>query len=265
MPPATHFAMRTRCCLVGLLSSLAGCQREESLKPNPCLNAVSPATTFQVLNQVGSASFACDTILPGTVVLQAPAGLVDGAWRISGDPRVFTQQPLTIDFDVPGTVTIRLTARHTPNTGCFPNDTGRDTLSRRLTVLPATALAIPKTAIEGKYQGACADALSDTFTVQVKRIPNRNDPTGASQVMALFNVNKGCMSPPGTPAQVRYGYQGFSFNQDTPGFPANGCKVVAGKGYLDLVDRNKLTLEYTEQDNGLAPKVRKVFVGHRVP
>lgn len=256
--------MRTYLFLICLLWGLAGCHREEQPKPDPCLGAAPLATTFQVLNQIGNASFECDTILPGTIVLQAPAGLVNCAWHISGDQRTFTQQPLTIDFTNPVTVTIQLTAQHTPNTSCFPNDKGRDTLYRRLTVLPATTLAIPKTAIEGKYQGACTDALTDIFTIQVKRIPNRNDPTGVSQTMALFNVNKGCLSPPGTPAQVRYGYQGFSFNQDTPGFPTNGCKVVIGKGYLDLIDQNKITLEYTEQDNGLATKVSKVFVGHRI-
>lgn len=248
--------------VAGALTALfVGCRHHDDPLPDPCAGVMVHSLPFKMLDQVGRASFDCDSMFLGTVVFAADPAYSSYEWKVGSDARTFTKQQFSVEFTQPVRVTVQLIGHRTPNTACFPMDKGVDTLRRVLTVLPPSPVAIPHTAIEGKFQGATTDAPTDTFTIRIFRGPNLNDPT--QERIYLFNVNKGCQVP-GRPALVVHGYQGFDFYQDVPGFPFNGCKLVSGSGALDLMDRRQIRLDYTEQDNGASPKHNKTFIGRRI-
>lgn len=242
-------------CGVSLLTT---CKHEADAGPDPCAGVTS-RPTFRMLNQIGAAAFECDSMLPGTVLFEAPQGYSAYDWTITGDPRHYATPRFSLEFELPTQVQVQLVAHRTPSPACVPGDKGIDTFYKSLTIVPASS-GIPHTAIEGKYRGVTLDAPSDSFTIQIRRGPDPFIP--AQESMQLLNVNKGCQ-PPAIPVRVTYGYQGFAFFQNYPGYPTNGCKLVIGSGALDMADHQKIRLEYTEQDKSSTPRSNKVFVGKR--
>lgn len=163
----------------------------KSPEPNPCLNAQPTTAAFNmgIYFKGGSGEWAIDTLIDSDTLLYkkfitfvAEDSLMDSyEWHIGNDPRVFTEQSVTLFFDyTEDSLKVELIAKKQPKTNCFPNDVGIDTLVRYLTIIDQK-----DNPIIGKYTGYLA-----------------SDPTTEMEVEVIFdrdlygyqinNINKGC-------------------------------------------------------------------------
>ena len=226
--------------------------------PSPCTGQSANPLSFRIQEQTGSRFFDTDTTYPRTVAFRAPRTYVAFQWTIGNDPTVFKDSVFTLEFNqAVGTIPVRLIARRALNTACFPHDDGVDTLTKVLTIVPLDPTA-PRPALLGKFNGATTDAPADTFTVRVFTAPKPSVPTDIE--LHLQNLNKGCL---GTAIDVAGGYRSVVFSQGN--FAGDGCKKVAGVGFLDPGDRNRIRFEYTQEEPiGSGIRQKKVFLGRRV-
>jgi hypothetical protein len=150
-----------------------------------------------------------------------------------------------------GSIPVRLIATRPPNTGCFKNDDGVDTLTQVMTLMPWQDQRAP---IYGKFQGSNSDAPRDTFTVRIYQGANfyyPNNPA-AEPTNYVVGVPKGC----------RYAYHNVGLTWR--GFTASGgsdcSSLEIQKGYLTT--RDSIRIQYRSQ---VTPTiVDKVFLGKRV-
>lgn len=259
-----RFSLMLRCVgsaaflWVALAASSCSHDKEVATEPNPCATAQPNPLTFKMREQVGNQFFETDSTYPRTLSFRAPRTYTTFRWKIGNDPKVFTDSSFTLEFtQAVGTIPIQLIATRALNTTCFPHDDGVDTLTKSLTILPLDPQQ-PHAAIEGKYLGATLDAPQDTFTVRVYTAPVPYSPQDRG--IFLKNLNKGCQ---GTAMSIVGGYRSIVFNQGN--FAGDGCKQVAGVGFLDPLDRNKIRFVYSQIETaGATTRTPKTFVGNRI-
>jgi len=110
-------------------------------------------------------------------------------WQIGLDPRTFNDSiHRTIFQNVAGDIDVTLKVEQgSPNTDCFPNDTGVDQVTRTVHFVPYSASTIEEelvyNPIFGEYLGSNEDTPSDTFRVKINRT---HWPTGLPNITGLF-------------------------------------------------------------------------------
>ncbi|NBC09635.1 MAG: hypothetical protein GVY26_20780 [Bacteroidetes bacterium] len=110
-------------------------------------------------------------------------------WQIGLDPRTFNDSIHRTTFqNVAGDIDVTLkVAQESPNTDCFPDDTGLDQVTRTVHFVPYTASTIEEELayrpIYGEYLGYNEDTPSDTFRVKINRT---HWPTGFPNITGLF-------------------------------------------------------------------------------
>jgi hypothetical protein len=96
-------------------------------------------------------------------------------WQIGLDPRTFNDSIHRTTFqNVAGDIDVTLkVAKESPNTDCFPDDTGVDQITRTVHFVPYTASTIEEeleySPIYGEYLGYNEDTPSDTSRVKIIR------------------------------------------------------------------------------------------------
>ena len=88
-------------------------------------------------------------------------------WTIGSDPRKRTEKKFTLFFDKPGVISenplpIKLKVTKTPDTKCFPNDTGSDSVIRKIYFLPQD-----KWPVYGKYFGSDNTKPNEKYTIEI--------------------------------------------------------------------------------------------------
>ena len=187
-----------------------------------------------------------------TVALQGPGAPYTRYEWLVGPTFQRTGRTTAVRFDAQtlGPVPVRLIATRPPNTACFKNDEGVDTLTQTLTLMPFRDQRAP---IYGKFQGSHLDTPRDTFTVRIYSGPNSVFPNNPAAEPSNYAVGlpKGCRKPY---VDIGLTWRGITAN-------SGGCTSLnITKGYLTT--RDSIRIEYRTQ---VTPTiVDKVFLGKRV-
>ena len=245
-----------------LLLAAPACRRDAPApEPDPCRTALANPLTFRILENYGTPT--PDTAFnKQTITFEAPDSLYTSyAWQIGSDPRTFDKRTVSLYFPdaPPSTLAVRLIARRPPNTRCFSQDDGLDTLTRTLTLVPRR-FARPAP-IYGRFLGSNADAPQDTFSIRVFQAPPFTTPPDplAAPYDYLRNLGRGCQSPY---FSVGLTWRGIFFNYGRNDF---GCLTESGTGHLLASNRDSIVVRYSQNRTDRDPtRVSRVFRGRRV-
>lgn len=229
---------------------LPGCH-DKTPAPDPCQGQLANPLTFRFIEAFGTPT--PDTAYNNQpMVFEAPGAPYTSYQWLVGQLDVRTGQRISVRFDgqTRGAIPVRLIATRPPNTACFKNDDGVDTLTKVLTLVPDYSLRAP---IYGRFQGADKSTPNDTFTVRIYQGANfyyPNNPA-AEPTNYIVGVPKGCRKP--------YFDIGLTWRGITAS--SGGCTGLnITKGYLTT--RDSIRLEYRTQ---VFPTIiDKVFLGKRI-
>lgn len=230
--------------------SLAGCRDKPDPLPDPCAGQRANPLTMQFIEAFGTPT--PDTAVNNQpIVLRGPgAPYTSYKWLIGAiDQRTGRTAVVSFDRFTLGPIPVRLIATRPPNTACFKNDDGVDTLTQTLTLVRERDLRAP---IYGKFQGANQDTPRDTFTISTYEGPDFRYPTNpAIYSNYVAGIPKGCLNP--------YRYAGFTWRGLTA--QSGGCTSLnITRGYI--TSRDSIRIEYRVQ---VSPTIiDKVFLGKRV-
>ncbi len=236
---------------------LAGCPDPDPPEPDPCADAVPIAADFTLLEDFYADSlFATDTVLMGNFVhFVANEGYDSVRWRVGFDDRVFTDPSFRLRFlNITGTFPVQLIAWWTPDTLCFPEDPGVDTLQKLLEVVPWE-----NSAVIGTYHGYHQGTPEDTFTVQIAQQGNW---------YKIYGINPDCTNPDTIASTLgeKIGYTALEINGS--GWYGDGCLGPQGFATIDE-SRQQLTVRYTIGDTSKPfttqgyPQLQFTFIGTR--
>lgn len=236
---------------------LAACHHAET--PNPCQGQTRRPLHFQILEYSGTPT--PDTTYNNQLVSFVAPGppYTSYEWQI-GPRTTRTGQQFSLSFDehTQGPIPVRLVAHRPPNTACFPQDTGVDTLTRQLTLVPFKDPSLPernlRSPIYGRFQGALRSAPRDTFTVRIYQGKNYfypTDPT-APPTDYVVQVLKGCSRPY---IDNYLGWYGVRFS-------GLGCTSFDGTGYVS--GRDSLRLSFRTKPAPVPDEANEVFLGKRI-
>ena len=237
-----------------LSAGLAACHHDGPRDgPNPCQGLKPNPLTCDFVE-------AYDTPTPDTAYNNQPLALrgpgapyTSYQWQV-GPTFQRTGRTVAVRFDdkTLGPIPVRLIATRPPNTACFPKDTGVDTLTKVLTLVP---FRDPRTPIYGRFQGANRDTPRDTFSVRIYTGPNGNAPTNPAADPGNYVV--------GTPKGCRQAYRdvGVTWRGFAAQNASGGCTGLdISKGFLTT--RDSVYIYYRTQ---VAPVIiDKIFAGKRV-
>lgn len=183
-----------------LLLVVAGCGDDPE---DPCQGVEKKVLDFQIFERITNFGdvdtlIATDTVLAVTnVVFEANGDYDSYAWQIGDDPRVFTEKRVALRFlgDF-GRVQVKLVATWQPS-GCFPEETGADTVEKTLTLISRD-----RAPIIGTYRGSLRSNPNDVFDIQVNRV--------GIVGFSISNLPNGCEVTPGQ-IDVSAGFSALNF------------------------------------------------------
>lgn len=273
--------MRLRVCYFLLQFSaiiiLVSCRR--SIPINQCTDATPFKAGLQISEIHGDSLVETDTILINTTVsFKAISPLRNSAifeFQIGVMDTIMNKNELRLYFDdrtvSPGDlIKVRLIAKGTPNTQCFPNDKSIDTIEKSFRIIHWKDAPII-----GKYTGYFGSDKdkADRQVVEVRYIkPDTQYTYGRFEV---FNIDRGCNSTISNPNLLPDPYNIFSSftgarfmvvagGGETGGTFANSCHAPAG--ILQLKGHDTLSAEFTysKSINEIIPRIRESFTGIKI-
>jgi|688.fasta_scaffold00973_21 hypothetical protein len=227
----------------------------DNLKPDPCFKKKQVKVDFtigEILNFATDTVLISDTTLANNMVLfKAESDFLSYEWKIGNDLKVFTGKEVKLRFtSSEPRVEIRLIAKWKPDTKCFPNDDGVDTVYKYLTVIDYY-----KNPILGVYNGYVKSNPTESFDVTVSLeniyVPDCDcsaDPRFCGCSYIIRNINKGCDANRGGIADlgITVGYKQLKFNweqgrciSDKP-----SCRAPIGWFSLDKFGKDA-TIKFT--------------------
>src|SRR6218665_2439516 len=249
---------------------LISCKRD----PDPCAGLKPISADFKFFQKfIGIDSiFYIDTVImnpdrniyiPEKVWLIANEEKATYRWELEDYPKNNTTKSFFLDFDQPfGNIEVKLIVTKEPDTSCFPNDDGADTVTKTLVVLDGSKF---KYAFEGTFTGFLTDNPSDVFDITIVNLGegSKNDFDG----LRVYNLPKGCRKDKTlagyTPEITDRTYRNFFIENQAASTPScAGDSFGLGRGYSN---NNKMTITFIEYDvkqQKLAP-TGKQFLGIR--
>lgn len=247
-----------------LIAYLLGC--EKSPGENPCDSAVPAKAEFYIKENLSDTAFLADTIFRDNVVtFEANSSYYATTWKVGEDPRVFTARSFTLSFaDFLGSLDVQFTGRATPNTRCFPLDSGVYSGTKKLTVVEQEQKPfVTVSPMVGRYKGAYREAPQDSFIVRIEYFDSSKydaSVTGSKNFYWISNIPKGYVDTTSSPAflypELRKGMRsemGYKCLQ----FGELG-NVLSGRGFATLRN-DSLIVYYNHVLTG-----RKTFMGKRM-
>ncbi|PGH40436.1 MAG: hypothetical protein CRN43_03035 [Candidatus Nephrothrix sp. EaCA] len=211
---------------------LISCKRD----PDPCAGLKPVSADFKFYQKfIGSevdSIFYIDTVIlvpykniynPARIGFIATEENATYRWELEDYPKNNTTKSFFLDFDQPfGSIEVKLTVTKEPNTSCFPNDDGADTVTKTLVVLDGSKF---KFAFEGTFTGYLTDSPSDVFDIRIVNFGERPQRTYTGHYgLRVYNLPKGCgrnnFSPAEYTHEITYGtFRSF---------------YIEGKGYANV-------------------------------
>ena len=174
--PVLRFIVVLFAC-ISLLTTSACRKCQEPANPDcenydPCYQLREVKADFKIFESYGAfgatmIEAAADTIIRGDIEFVAatePGITRTYEWHIGSDPRVWTTSKVRLGFSVEGRVPVTLIVRGVPNTKCFPNDNGVDTIVKSFYVINADR--VPWLNGNFHFRGADDATPLDTFDMQ---------------------------------------------------------------------------------------------------
>ncbi len=243
---------------------LANCKDEHPDPEDPCKNAQEVSADFAIETALGDRYFEGDTVYDlGLVRFRAKQQLDTYKWVLGAE--TLSTQSFSRSFFPQGTwITVKLMVKSKPNTQCFPNDNGMDTLTKRFYVWPVNPEekilnkppTVPPFPIYGTYLGYKASnpnkqvyvTLQDTFWLN-----DNNNPyyVGVVKGIALDKSNSVSISRTYDIQAFVSGYSPLALQLDIQGYGfGKEGRLPRMKGYawLDRNNRNQITIEYQYAD-----------------
>lgn len=206
-----RFSLWSTCLLFLVLLTYSGCKKDCVDPDNPdcsnydaCRTAVRTNADFGFFNRgfLTSQGESVEIFLPtrDTVLIRAgglykmffrakSSEMDHYEWQIGLDPRVFPDSiHRTLFEDVAGDIDVTLKVENeSPNTDCFPEDTGFEEITRTVHFMPFTATTIEEELVYmpifGEYLGVNEDAPLDTFRIKIHL---DHWPSGWAAIEGLF-------------------------------------------------------------------------------
>ena len=218
-----------------LMFSLTACPDDPvKVEPDPCEGKTPVTADFDIYfngyDKIKKIYFNyyTDTILVwDRVTFEAKGDYEYYEWQLGDDPTIYNEKTEIFQFkEAWGELKMRLIVKNPPDTLCFPDDDGIDTVYKTITVIDRDSAAII-----GSYIGYHTSDTLDTFIVDVKY-------EGMDRGLVFYNINRGFHLPDhfnGNIVQINWLNKFAMMKGDyTYGF---GCQ--SPDGYAELQEDNK--------------------------
>ncbi|MEQ8706148.1 MAG: hypothetical protein RIC19_19610 [Phaeodactylibacter sp.] len=179
-----------------------------------------------------------DTILEGGILrLRALQPADSIRWQMSGDPRTWDSEELRMQFGGSESLEISLTLWREPDTLCFPDDDGIDSLTRRLTVVPH-----PEAAIIGRYRGATDANPDEPYELEI--FWRESTPSASHATIQITGIHPGCNNTFdfNVITSVGSGYLAYAFWRGSLE-TTTGCSAPQGIARLSA-NRQEITVRF---------------------
>lgn len=179
-----------------------------------------------------------DTMLVGNQLRLRPLQPADSLrWHFSSDPRVWVDQELLIRINFTAELEVTLILWRQPDTLCFPDDTGVDTVRRRLVVVPEW-----EAAVIGRYYGATDARPNEHYEVEIYWVESNHLATHAH--LRITGVHPGCNNTLTYNAVSRIGpgYLAYAFFENSAE-TTTGCMAPQGIAWLSA-DHREITVRF---------------------
>jgi hypothetical protein len=233
------------------------CSETPPESSDPCAGKQPVTAEFEIYEQLSYDSiFVADTTMKGNVVyFIAKSNYYEYEWKIGTMDSVFTSKAVALRFIEPyNKIEVRLIVRSMPDTLCFPDDDGIDTLIKYLTVVPWQG----GSALIGRYKGINLDSPLDTFVVEIGYQEVYENDKLIAYFYYVNNIPNGCISkvkeilyPDGN---IKVGYRSIHIN--------GLCAKYYPTGY-GLLDKHHrfITFDYTAINLKTTNKQKYFFKG----
>ncbi|MDD2983311.1 MAG: hypothetical protein PHQ74_07980 [Crocinitomicaceae bacterium] len=204
-----------------------------------------------------------DTCRGGLITFRSTTCIYDSLrWIVGNHPDQFTTKEFSLSFNAQFagmSIPITLIAKRSPNTICYPNDDGIDTLVRYLYVKPFDSAHI----YAGKFLGYnVEDGASDLFEIELTSSSNFN-------AVTFINLPRGA-NPPfgfGSLYNSQQAYKRFYFCRSFD-FGGHGLNNIIGVvKYNSNYDSVRIEYSYSidpEKPNRGSNSIKKTFLGTRI-
>lgn len=261
----------------------ATCKETEPPAENSCQNAQEVSADFAIEVAVGDRYFDGDSIYVQNLVRFRAKQKLDNYLWVLGAETISTQSFSRTLFPQGTWINVTLMVKSKPNTACFPNDNGMDTLTKRFYVWPSNPEekilnkppTIPSFPIYGTYRGYKASnpskevyvTLQDTFWLNdnnepyyvgvVKGIPY--DKSNSTKISRTYDIQ--AFVSGFSPLAIQLEIRGYGFGKEE--------RLARTQGYAWLErNRNQITIEYEYADtlpnDFIDFKYKDTFKGVRV-
>lgn len=228
---------------------------------NDCFGKTKPSGNFLLKEVLEDTSFIADTVFRNNYVKMEALDVYDSVfWKLGKDTRVWTSPGFALNFSTAsGAIKINFSGKKTPNTVCFPRDSGLYSSSQVLNLVEQQDRAsLTISPLKGRYFGYFTDNPSDTFTMRIDYFDSskyNTSITGSRNFYWISNIPKGYISLLGWPypelqngQPIYMGYKCFQFGTSS--------NAVQGRGWLA---HDSLFISYGNNLVG-----RKKFVGKKI-
>lgn len=238
-----------------IIMVLTTCQCKDDDMVDPCDNEeLQPiSAAFDAYTEIGWSDnfrqFKSDTFfMKRDVIFKAEQEWLSYKWTIGDDPRVFNDREFSLYFqDITTPVNIQLIVEGTPNTDCFPNDDGRDTLNKKIYFVE-----FETSPLFGFFRGTTSSNPNDTFNIELQVIP----PDGSTNI---DNLPKGCTREENNRMGFQATFRNFAL-RNLGNYVI--CPKPQGWGHLDT--NGNISIEYEIYDSDLDEVVSDSFNGKKI-
>ncbi len=244
--------------LIALSFMLTSCPDEDPVKLDPCEGKMPVTAEFTIKQAVSD--FTNDTIKwvetdsvvqVNSVVFEAVGNYESYEWQLGDDPKIKTGKKIFYRFEEPyGKLKMRLIVKNKPDTLCFPNDDGVDTVNKSFHVINFNQIAII-----GDYLGYDTANPKETYIVKIRYEEERE------RGLIIYNVDKGGYYPADWDGpNMNYSISNYLVIFDADGNLNFDCKNPIGSAELQK-DWKTVIIDYIAGELPIRTKHR--FIGVR--
>jgi len=202
----------------------------------------------------------CDTCVQGELQFSLKDNSAESVkWKIGSDTTTFTKKSFNLNFpDSILTLPITCIVRKSPNTKCFPDDDGVDTVTKVIVIK-----GFYNRLYFGTFHGYNIDSPSQYFDIKLSKKDTTNQCdvcSGCNDYLNVHNLPEGlddprvCLLPDcdGT-------YKSFKITTNSSSLG----NQIDGIGSIDDANHNKVTINYSYIPKGSSNRINKTFIGYR--